>query len=391
MSEKLDTLFAQYAGALAKAPKRRAGTRRNGEMTAEALAVKEAQRAQREAEARAALDAADRRAEDTYYRRVGRLTVLAKRGREARRLLAQAGPMVTLRHARLSRLVAALDRARDAVFALPILPGDLYQGGRFYRRAVWLGLKVGMTAADIEDIVSIACELSYVKGQTAQDDRGRTLPTIGAMYRNLKIAFHAEVERFRRNKSAGAVALYSLDAVRENMPADWWEAEEARMTYLGYGFDTRATDLDALYPPVMAPVSMAEESRAALQWAENRREAIRRLARMEAADRDALAVSAQAPEGVDRNTFEADRIAIRILINGGTVADVAKFTNNAESTVTARLLALEGLLGATRHSGPGSEPVHSTFDHSKREAYRHESFNASREGTRASEVIVSKR
>lgn len=393
MSTKLDNLFAQYANAVASAPKRAPRARRDGTITAQAQAVKLARLEAAQREAKAALDAADARAEDQYYRRVARLAVLAKRSKQARAAMAQAGPMVTLRHAALSRYVAALNRARDAVFALPILASDLYAGGRFYRRATWLGLKVGMTAADVEDIVAIACELSYVKGQTATDDAGRNMPTIGAMYRNLKIAFHAEVERFRRNKSAGAVALYSLDAAFDTMGADWLDANAARIEFLGYGFDERATDLDALYPAAMVPAEQAEASRAALKWAETRREAIRRLGNVERIERDRLAEAAKPADGTDRATWEADRLAIRILINGGTVADVAAYTNNSVRTVTERLLSLEGALGATRHSGPGSAPVVADGDPFRdyRPAQRWEAMKPNRDGTRASEVVVSKR
>lgn len=392
MSAKLDALLSQYATAVARAPKRKPRKRRDGEMTAQAQAVAIAAAEAKAEAARVELDARAAREEREYYRRVGRLSHLGKRRAAIERAMAAEPHMVTRRYAECVRALTAIGAAQSAVFGLPIIAAELYEGGRFYRRATWLGLKVGMTAADAIDLVAIAVELSYVKGQTAEDAHGRRMPTVGAMYRNLRLAFNAEVERFRRNKSAGAVALYSLDAIAENMGEQWFEANASRIEYLGYGFDLRATDVDALYPAAMVPTEMAETSRAALKWAAARREAIARLARMEQAARDTLAANAATPEGLDRATFEADRLAIRAIINGATIADIAAFTNNSVATVTERLLELEGRLGATWHSTQGSEPVHSTFEHSKRPArWERERWSTNRDGTRASEVTVTRR
>lgn len=389
----LDNLMSQLSTAAARVEVARPVKRRGRAAQTDAAVALKRRAAELEAAQTLALhNRAAREEEDNYRRRVDRLRVVGKRRAAVKHAMSvhandctPYGPA-----SRLARLDAALRAASDAVFALPIIPAELGERGRFHKRAEWLGLSVGMTAADTLDIVQQAAELCYVKGQTAEDKRGRNMPTIGGMYRNLRAAFNAQVDLFRQHKRHGVVALYSLDAAFETMGAEWLDANAARIEYLGYGLHD-AND----YPATMVPAANAAASRATLARAERQRRFAQSMREWDVAERDALASTAALPAGVDRLDFERDRVAIRVLINGGTLADVAAATGMRESDVTAHLLTLEGSLGlTTRASGVDSTPVRSTLDHtSDAVKYRHErrGFTTSRDGTRASEVVVTRR
>jgi len=394
---KQNDLLAQLTQAVARAPKRKPRARRaDGALTPEAQAVLIAAAEHKAAEARAALDDAAAREERAYYRRFGRLKALGVRATEVKRALAACAD--DARRARLEKLGAAIDAARESVFAQPVIWADLQDGGRFYRRAVWLGLNVGMLGVDEADVVSGAVELCYIKGQTAENGRGEMMPTLGAMYRNLKLYYHAQLDRFRRNKSAGVVAVHSIEELFERLGSEWIDAEAHRIDNLGYGY---ATPDDIAEWGTMRPVSDLEASREALAIADRARQRDVKRRQIETVARDTLAAGATAPEGYDKATFEADRIAIRVLINGGTLAAVAAVCNVSERTISERLLSLEGALGATVYSGdPHSVPVrghsvegqahraHDTGTHKARHEIRANGFTTSREGTRASAVLV---
>lgn len=393
-------LLAQLTSAVARAPKRRPrATRATGELTPEASAVlAEAHKLKLE-EAREVLREKDRAEERAYYRRFGRLKSLGQRSTAVKKALAECRD--DARRARLEKLAECINAAREALFAQPVIAADLADGGRFYRRAVWLGLNVGMLGIREDDIVSGAVELCYIKGQVAENGRGEMMPTLGAMYRNLKLYYHGQLDRFRRNKSAGVVAVHSLEELFERLGSEWVDAEAHRIDNLGFGY---ATPEEVAEWGIMRPVADLEASREALASADRQRQRAEKRARMETVARDTLAAGAKAPEGYDRASFEADRIAIRVLINGGTLADVAAVCNVKEHTITKRLLALEGMLGATRYSsGLDAEPVrgHSVEGQAFRAPDgaaagrvvkpRHESrdFSSSREGTRATAVVVT--
>ena len=409
---KLDELMMQFDAAAARAPKRKPRRTKSGDMTPEAQAViiRAAELAQ--ADAREALAAEEREVERTYYRRVARLAHLGQRFKALKARL-ETVEWGSVECARLLAYGVALQNARAAIFALPVMPSDLADGGRFYRRAKWLGLEVGMEAVDEIDVVAGAVELCYIKGQTAtavhyvrRDGRLRReeveMPTLGAMYRNLKAFYNGQVDRFRRNKSAGVVAVHSLEALQENMGDAWLDENAATLQFLGFGYASQA-DLDALYPAVMVAPDMLPASRAATIGEANRKRAVARLKGLEAAARDTLAEGAKPPAGYDAASFNADRLAVRVLINGGTLADVAKHANVSEATLAGRLLALEGALGATVYSTAGSEPVRGSesrgMAHQARAEhdapalprYKAEGWSSKRNACRASAVVVTKR
>lgn len=390
---KLDNLLSDLDHAIARAPKRRPKRTRSGEVTAAGQRVLFIAAEDKAREAKVTLDAADRQAERAYYRRVGKLAALGKRYTAARKAL-EGVEWGSVECARLLNYARVINEARGRIFDLPIVASDIADGGRFYRRAKWLGLEVGMLAVDEEDVVAGAVELCYIKGQTAENERGELMPTLGAMYRNLKLYYHGQLDRFRRNKSAGVVAIHSLDALVESMGDQWLEDNAHRLDNLGFGYADPTE-----YPAVMVPIDQLADSRAALHAASAERNARSKRAQAEAAIRDTLAEGAREPEGYDRASFDADRKAIRVLINGGTVAMLAEHFSVAEKTITARLLALEGMLGATPYSSVGSEPVsgsevrgtaHVARDvPAERPVHRHTGWKAPRNGAKASPVLIS--
>lgn len=393
---KQSDLLAQLTTAVARAPKRKPrASRATGELTPEAAAVLEEAHKLKLAEAKSALDAAAEREERAYYRRFGRLKVLGQRATAVKRALAECKDEAT--RARLERLSEAINSAREAVFAQPVIADDLKDGGRFWKRAVWLGLNVGMLAIREDDIVSGAVELCYVKGQLAENARGDMMPTLGGMYRNMRLYYHGQLDRFRRNKSAGVVAVHSLEELFARLGSDWIDAEAHRIDNLGFGY---ASQDDVNDWGTMRPVSDLEASRAALAFADAERQREKKRREREMVERDTLAMAATAPAGYDRASFEADRVAIRVLINGGSIADVAAVCNVKPAAIVKRLLELEGALGATRYSGdPHSVPLTGSASRGQvftpprapAEKRRHETkeFSSSREGTRATAVLVS--
>lgn len=389
---KLDDLMSGLSEAVARAPKRRPRRTRSGDMTPAAQAVLFVAADVKAAEARAALSAKDREEEARYYRRVGRLATLGKRLTAVRRRLEEV-EWGSMECARLLTYARVLHDQRAAVFNLPIIASDIADGGRFYRRAKWLGLEVGMLAVDELEVVAGAVELCYVKGQTVANERGELMPTLGAMYRNMKLYYHAQLDRFRRNKSAGVIAVHSIEAIEEAFGTDWFEANSARLENLGYGYADPTE-----YPAVMVPIDQLPASRAALAQAHSDRQKAARRRSQEAAVRDTLAEGARAPKGYDAASFNADRMAIRVIINGASIGAVAERCNVSEATIVRRLLALEGTLGATVYSTAGSVPVVASVEGAAKQAYptpderpthRHTSWKAPRNGAKASEVLIS--
>lgn len=219
-------------------------------------------------QARAALNKRDAEMEASYHQRAGRLTQLGKLAKDAKDRLAIAvaalgvppldltGPdakplrgerkeaakrawSLLVEQARKDAPVGAgdaLDRARadlanvnaerSVLFGQAIdLRYDLDpEGGRFIRSARYHQYGVGMLALDPADIVSEAIELCYRDERALTvitigwDDGGAprelTVPTIGAMYRNIWKAHRLALNRFRQSKK-GLTTLYSLDALKE--------------------------------------------------------------------------------------------------------------------------------------------------------------------------------
>lgn len=384
-----DELMREFTMALAAAPKRMPRARANRELSAEAQAVVIAAADAKLATVKAEHDAREAREEADYYRRTGRLRSLGERATAAKKALAACEGDAE-RTARLERYMAAIDAARESLFGLPVVWAELQEGGRFWRRAKWLGLNVGMLAVDESDIVCGAIELCYVKGQTAENARGDQMPTLGAMYRNLKLYYHAQLDRFRRNKSAGVIAVHSIEDLTERLGDAWLDREAHRVEALGYGY---ATPEEVAEMGIMRPVQDVAAHVDALELADMERQLEKLRAEREAKWRDELAKGAQAPAGHDARMFHADRVAIRMLINGSTIADVANVCNVSPATITGRLLQLEGALGATRYSsGLDHEPIVGN-PLPKRAPRLHETkaMTSSREGTRATPVVVSQR
>lgn len=396
-TNKLDMLMLGLSDAVARAPKRRPRRTRSGDMTPEAQAVLMRAAEHKLSEARAALSDADKASERHYYRRVARLAIIGKRYNAARKAL-EGVEWGSVECARLLAYAWRLGEIRSAIFALEVMPADIADGGRFYRRAVWLGLSVGMEAVDEMDVVQGAAELCLIKGQIGPNG----LPTLGAMYRNMKAFYNGQLDRFRRNKARGMVAVHSMEALSENMGDAWMEANAATLQFLGFGYSDQ-TELDKLYPARMVDVHQLPASRAAQAANANRARAQARIRGMEAAARDTLAEGASTPEGYDAASFNADRMAIRAIINGAGLDAVAALCNVSTATLSKRLLALEGTLGATIHSTGGSDPI--TGSESRGVAaqprapragkpaeprYRGEGWTAKRNGCRASEVVITK-
>lgn len=189
-------------------------------------------------QARAALDERDAEEEASYHQRAGRLAQLGKLAKAAKEGYAEAYAECMAQEGwtkddaegdgivkRFAADLANINAERSVLFGQAIdLRFDLDpEGGRFIRSARYHQYGVGMLALDPADIVSEAVELCYRDERaltivTIGWDEGKprelTVPTVGAMYRNVKKAHRLALNRFRQSKK-GLTALYSLDALKD--------------------------------------------------------------------------------------------------------------------------------------------------------------------------------
>lgn len=369
MSSLIATLKSELATELAHDVRRIKGGKHDSP-----LKVQARKRAEelKEAESKA-LDvlrsAADNRAESEYAIRVTRLKTLWSLMSANKRAIAachedgkKTAPILPGKEDECHALES--DRVNmsneiGVIYGLPIEAYDLEQNGRFMRAIRWhitvtqgkafAGRSVGMLAMDDEDILMRGVELCYLDPEnlveTIRFPHGgepikAMVPSIGQLYRNIKRAHGAEVNRFRK-ALAGYALETSLDALME---AGVNVEDGSYYDHYGYGYvDTESMPWAELASLAELPVS----NRAAL--AESRKREVR-AAERERAQRDADRVArlsavteSPLPAGLSasaRKTEKVYRAALKLVAAGMTIKELAGELGVTPATVTRNL---EGL------------------------------------------------
>lgn len=346
-------LDAMLVAALAKQPRKaRGGT---GDTAIKAAARESATQLKMET-AHAALAARDAELEAEYAARFGRLAELGKLGTAVRKRIAEHERItgytlpsgVVVKPARGYSKARRADEAALAItamadlanvkleqgvlFAQPIHPSDLNpETGRFVRSARYYvnpangqrGRNLTASGFGIreDDMVAAAVVLCYEDGEKSLAEaplgwtvgKTVTLPTVGAMYRNLKKAHHLALDRYRQYKR-GLVQMAIADielggAAQQMIYVDSSEYELGALMAVG---ELVTPDREALAQAAL------REAKAAHRLAQARLDA------------------AQAAEG-----DEVARVMLLMLAAGQTVAEVATKRGISQARVIAEVKALD--------------------------------------------------
>ena len=304
-----------------------------------------------------------------YAARTGRLKELWALRSDAKRRIAKCqdkeGKVIAGMEDERAMALADSENYRleiSTIYGMPIEPYDLETGGRFMRSiryhitvtsgSVQQGRKVGMLAMDDEDILMRGIELCYLEpARLVETVRFATdgtrivtmLPTIGDLYRKIKSAHGAEVNRFRE-ALRGRIAFTSLDELLEAGVEPGTLGDDSYFDHYGYGYvDTDEVPWAELKAIAELPVDM----RSAL--AESRRREIKALERAESAKRRATAVrlatvaDSGMPLGLSASAKQRERTyrtVLKMVVAGMSIRAVATELGVTPKTVTDNLMAL---------------------------------------------------
>lgn len=226
----------------------------------------------------------------------------------------------------LLQAIGACDAWLATFYALPILPVDLSAGGRFMRSIKWHDRQVGMLSLDYEDIFSEALLLCYLPENAATDTAIGGMPTIGAMYRNVKRAHGAAIDRFR-HALAGEVVETSLDVLTD-------AGIELGSRWDHYGVEYVSSE-------DMPWEVLAESDDLPADIMSARGEAHRRaLIEMMSADAEAAEVKANRVKALRITGDTVETIAIEMIVAGLSITEVAGKLGIQAATLQKRLMAV---------------------------------------------------